>query len=74
MYGWNGIVTFDHYNCFKNNFTTTLRRAKNIYFQRKFTECSNNSRDTWILGVASKQLRPRRKKGKENARRAAQKL
>ena len=24
-----------------------LRLAKNSYFQRKFTECSNNSRDTW---------------------------
>ena len=43
----NGIVTFDHYNSFKNNFTTTLRHARNNYFQRKFTECSNNSRDTW---------------------------
>ena len=31
----------------KNNFTTTLRHARNNYFQRKFTECSNNSRDTW---------------------------
>ena len=40
-------TTFDHYNSFKNNFTTTLRLAKNSYFQRKFTECSNNSRDTW---------------------------
>ena len=40
----NGIVTFDH---FKNNFTTTLCLGKNSYFQRKFTECSNNSRDTW---------------------------
>ena len=44
----NGIVTFDHYNySFKNNFTTTLRLAKNSYFQRKFTECSNNSRYPW---------------------------
>ena len=43
----NGIVTFDHYNSFKHNFTTALRLAKNKYFQRKFTECSNNSRDTW---------------------------
>ena len=44
----NGIVTFDHYNFFKNNFITTLLRlAKNSYFQRKCTECSNNSRDTW---------------------------
>ena len=43
----NGTVTFDHYNSFKNNFTTTLRLAKDSYFQRKFTECSNNSRDTW---------------------------
>ena len=43
----NGIVTFDHYNSFKNNFTTTIRHARNNYFQRKFTECSNNSRDTW---------------------------
>ena len=43
----NGIVTFDHYNSFKNNFTTTLRHARKNYFQRKFTECSNNSRDTW---------------------------
>ena len=43
----NEIVTFDHYNSFKNNFPTTLRLAKNSYFQRKFTECSNNSRDTW---------------------------
>ena len=34
----NGIVTFDHYNSFKNNFTTTLRHARNNYFQRKFTE------------------------------------
>ena len=42
-----GIVTFDHYISFKKNFTTTLRLAKNSYFQRKFTECSNNSRDTW---------------------------
>ena len=40
----NGIVSFDHNN---SNFTTTLRHAKNNYFQRKFTECSNNSRDTW---------------------------
>ena len=40
----NGIVTFDHYNSFK---TTTLRHGRNNYFQRKFTECSNNSRDTW---------------------------
>ena len=43
----NGIVTFDHYNSFKNNITTTLRLAKNSYFQRKFTECSNSSRDRW---------------------------
>ena len=43
----NGIVTFDHYNWFKNNSTTTLRLAKNNYFQRKLSECSNNSRDTW---------------------------
>ena len=25
----NGIVTFDHYNSFKNNFTTTLHHANN---------------------------------------------
>ena len=37
----NGIVAFDHYNSLKNNFTTTLRHARNNYFQRKFTECSN---------------------------------
>ena len=43
----NGIVTFDHYNSSKNNFTTTLRHARTNYFQGKFTECSNNSRDTW---------------------------
>ena len=43
----NGIVTFNRYNSFKNNFTTTLHHAKNSYFQRKFPECSNNSRDTW---------------------------
>ena len=43
----NGTVTFDHYNSFKNNLTTTLRLAKNSHFQRKFTECSNNSKDTW---------------------------
>ena len=43
----NGIVTFDHYNSFKNNFTTTLCHARNNYFQRKLAECSNNSRDTW---------------------------
>ena len=30
-----------------NNFTTTPPLAKNNYFPRKFTECSNNSRDTW---------------------------
>ena len=29
----NGIVTFDHYNLFKNNFITTLRLAKNNYFR-----------------------------------------
>ena len=45
----NGIVTSDHYNSFKNNFTTTLRLAKNSYFQRKLTECSDNSRDTWKI-------------------------
>ena len=43
----NGIVTFEHYNCFENNFIATLRLAKNSYFQRKFTEGSNNSRDAW---------------------------
>ena len=43
----NRIFTFDHYNYFKNNFTTPLRHARNNYFQRKFTECSNNTRDTW---------------------------
>ena len=32
----NGIVTFDNYNFFKNNFTTTLRLAKKAI-----------SRDTW---------------------------
>ena len=42
-----GTVTFDHYNSSKNNFITTLRLAKNSYFQRIFTECSNNSRGTW---------------------------
>ena len=45
----NGIVTFDNYNSFKNNFTTTLRHARNNYFQRRFTECSNNSSDTWKI-------------------------
>ena len=45
----NGIVTFDHYNSFKNNFATTLCHARNNYFQRKFTECLNNSRNTWRL-------------------------
>ena len=34
----NGIVTVDHYNFFKNNFTTTLHHAINNYFQRKFAE------------------------------------
>ena len=43
----NGTVSFDHYNSFKKNFTTTLRHARNNYFQRKFTECLNNVRDTW---------------------------
>ena len=43
----NVSVTFDHYNALKNNFTTTLRLTKNNYFQRKFTEWSNSSRDTW---------------------------
>ena len=43
----NDIVSFDHYNSFKNNFTTTLRHASNNYFLRKFIECSNNSRDTF---------------------------
>ena len=43
----NHIVTFDHYNSFKNDFTTALRHARNNYFQRKFTECSYNSRNTW---------------------------
>ena len=43
----NGIVSFVYYNSFTNNFTTTQRLAKNNYFQRKFTECSNNSMDTW---------------------------
>ena len=46
-----GIVTFDHNNYFKNNFTThainNYFHAINNYFQRKFTECSINSRDTW---------------------------
>ena len=31
----------------KNNFTTALCHAKYNYVQRKFIECSNNSRDTW---------------------------
>ena len=43
----NGIVSSDHYNSFKYNFKTTLRHARNNYFQRKFTECSNNARYTW---------------------------
>ena len=43
----NGIVSFDHYNSFKNNFSTTLCHARNNYFQRKFTVCLNNSTDTW---------------------------
>ena len=43
----NVIANFDHYNSFKNNFTFTLRHARNNYFQKKFTECPNNSRDTW---------------------------
>ena len=43
----NGIVIFDHHNSLKNNFITTLRHARNNYFQKKLTECSNNSRDTW---------------------------
>ena len=43
----NAIVTFEHNNFFKNNYTTALRDARNIYFQRKFTQCSNNSRNTW---------------------------
>ena len=29
----NGIVTFDHYNSFKNNFTTTQRHARNNFFR-----------------------------------------
>ena len=40
-----GNVTSDHYNSFKNNFTTAQRLANNSYFQRKFSEWSNNSRD-----------------------------
>ena len=43
----DSIVTFDHYNSFKLNFTTILRHTRNNYFQIKFTECSNNARDTW---------------------------
>ena len=43
----NRTVTFDHHNSFKNNLTTILHLPKNSYFQRKFTECSNNSRNTW---------------------------
>ena len=41
-----GIVAFGHYNSIKDNFTTTPRLAKYSNFQRKFAECSNNSRDT----------------------------
>ena len=44
----NGTGTFDHYIFLKNSFTTTQRSARNNYFRRKFTECSNNSGDTWI--------------------------
>ena len=32
---------------FKNNFITTLLNARNNYFQRKLTECLNNSRNKW---------------------------
>ena len=42
----NGIATLDDFNSFKNNFTTNLRLVKNYNFKRKFTDCSNNSRDT----------------------------
>ena len=41
------VSKFDYYNSFKNIFTTTLRHARNNYLLRKFTECSDNSRDTW---------------------------
>ena len=52
----NGIVSFDHYNSFNNNFKTTQCHARNNYFQRKFTECSNNSRDTWNILNTSKDV------------------
>ena len=42
----NGIVIFDHNNYYKNNFTTTLCVVRYNYFQRRFTECSNYSRNT----------------------------
>ena len=45
----NDIVTFDHYNSFKNNFTNNLGRVWNNYFQRRFPECSNNSRDAYKI-------------------------
>ena len=43
----NGTVSFDHYNSFKKQFHNYSTSCRNNYFQRKFTECSNNSRDTW---------------------------
>ena len=43
----NGIFTFDHFNSFKNNFTTAQRHATKNYSKKKCTEFSNNSRDTW---------------------------
>ena len=46
----NDIVSFDHYNSFKNNFTTTLHHARNNYFQR-------NSRSARIIqGTPGKSL------------------
>ena len=55
----NGSISFDMYKIYRNNVTSEMRRAKNDYYQNRFSECSDNSRTTWatiksLMGSSSK--------------------
>ena len=54
-----GLVDDNYYKKFRNSVTSSVRRAKADYFNRKFSGATNNIKDTWstiknLLGTKKK--------------------
>ena len=44
-----GFIQHEHYRCYRNTLTTTIRKAKENYFKTAFDGCHADMKKTWLL-------------------------